>query len=279
MLTLYASSSLWSLWIDREPKTFVQNFPASITHANVTSGKVACISSESQYVLKLHSELCSKYNFTRLRTTHRSCSPKERRIKNWLLRFHINASSDEDFRSSHNIAISLFRRYRNVIDRGGGDNLKEFITAGVNAYALGCTDEGLRKELMDLKDSGVEIEGLQTYGGGTSVKFKVLSEEVHECILWLSIVFVTILCTPQPTVVRWSSTSPVSSEVLHQWKGFCALIANAYYMRGMAWLPVKTLQLEQMAVMGSVEEPSLVACRMRLVFNTLEVVSPQWPKV
>ncbi|OAY75599.1 hypothetical protein ACMD2_03111, partial [Ananas comosus] len=195
------------------------------------------------------------------------------------LRFHINASSDEDFRSSHNIAISLFRRYRNVIDRGGGDNLKEFIAAGVNAYALGCTDEGLRKELMDLKDSGVEIEGLQTYGGGTSVKFKVLSEEVHECILWLSIVFVTILCTPQPTVVRWSSTSPVSSEVLHQWKGFCALIANAYYMRGMAWLPVKTLQLEQMAVMGSVEEPSLVACRMRLVFNTLEVVSPQWPKV
>lgn len=169
MLTLYASSSLWSLWIDREPKTFVQNFLASITHANVTSGKVACISSESQYVLKLHSELCSKYNFTRLRTTHRSCSPKERRIKNWLvlhrlilsiffffihtrrkrkgnafslhtwfclillsvnplqLRFHINASSDEDFRSSRNIAISLFRRYRNVIDRGGGDNLKVWL--------------------------------------------------------------------------------------------------------------------------------------------------------
>lgn len=36
-------------------------------------------------------------------------------------------------------------------------------------------------------------------------------------------------------------------------------------------LPVKTLQLEQMAVAGHAEEPSVVASRMRLVFNTLEV--------
>lgn len=35
-------------------------------------------------------------------------------------------------------------------------------------------------------------------------------------------------------------------------------------------LPVKTLQLEQMAVVGSSEEPSVVASRMRLVFSTLE---------
>lgn len=39
---------------------------------------------------------------------------------------HINASSDEDYRSSRNIAISLFKRYRNVIDRGGADNLKVY---------------------------------------------------------------------------------------------------------------------------------------------------------
>ena len=38
-------------------------------------------------------------------------------------------------------------------------------------------------------------------------------------------------------------------------------------------LPVKTLQLEQMAVMGSSEEPSVVASRMQLVFSTLEVRS------
>ncbi|PKA49382.1 hypothetical protein AXF42_Ash014284 [Apostasia shenzhenica] len=192
---------------------------------------------------------------------------------------YINASSDEDYRSSRNIAISLFRRYRNVIDRGGGDNLKEFIDAGVNAYALGCTDEGLRKELQDMKNSGMEIDGMQSYRGGTSVRYKILSEEVQECILWLSILFITILCTPQPTIVRWSSTPPVSVEAMHYWKGFCSLIANAYYRKGMAWLPVKTLQLEQMAVMGAAEEPSVVASRMRLVFTTLEVVSPQWPRV
>lgn len=38
-----------------------------------------------------------------------------------------SVSPDDEFRSSRNIAISLFRRYRNVIDRGGGDNLKVYI--------------------------------------------------------------------------------------------------------------------------------------------------------
>lgn len=40
-------------------------------------------------------------------------------------------------------------------------------------------------------------------------------------------------------------------------------------------LPVKTLQLEQMAVAGHAEEPSVVASRMRLVFSTLEVSLPK----
>ncbi|KAF3322881.1 hypothetical protein FCM35_KLT12870 [Carex littledalei] len=233
------------------------------------------------WALKMHNISSFKFDFVRpwSHGMWRSLSDCASTRNHLLHRFHINASSDEDFKSSRNIAISLFKRYRNVIDRGGGENLKEFINAGVNAYALGCTDEGLRKELINLKESGTEIEGLQIYGGGTSVKFKILYEEVRECILWLSIVFITILCTPQPTIVRWSSTPPVSDDILQQWKGFCAIIANAYYMRGMAWMPVKTLQLEQMAVMGSAEEPSLVASRMRLVFSTLEVVSPQWPRV
>lgn len=198
--------------------------------------------------------------------------------KRWVCRLS-DISSDDEYRSSRNIATSLFRRYRNFIDRGGGDNLKEFISAGVNAYSLGCTDEGLRRELTDMKETGVEIEALQDYGGDTSLKSKICYEEVNECILCLSIIFITILCTPQPTIVRWSDTPPVSDEILLQWKGFCAIIANAYYVRGMAWLPVKTLQLEQMAVVGRTEEPSVVASRMRLVFSTLEVVSPQWPKV
>lgn len=36
---------------------------------------------------------------------------------------------------------------------------------------------------------------------------------------------------------------------------------------------MKTLQLEQMAVTGSSEKPSVVASRMQLVFSTLEVYS------
>lgn len=199
--------------------------------------------------------------------------------KRWLCRSQDSISPENEYRSSRNIAISLLRRYRNFVERGGGDNLKEFIIAGVNSYALGCTDEGLRKELTDMKESGDEIEAMQAYGGSTSLKYKIISQEIEECILWLGIVFITILCTPQPTVVRWSSTPSVSDKMLLQWNGFCAIIANAYYMRGMAWLPVKTLQLEQMAVMGNAEEPSVVASRMRLVFSTLEVVSPQWPRV
>ena len=34
------------------------------------------------------------------------------------------ASMNEDYRSSRNIAISLFRRYQTVVDRGGAENLK-----------------------------------------------------------------------------------------------------------------------------------------------------------
>ncbi|CAM8918433.1 unnamed protein product [Rhodiola kirilowii] len=198
--------------------------------------------------------------------------------KRWMCQVYDSSLSDDEYRSSRNIAITLFRRYRNCIDRGGGDSLKEFINAAVNAYALGCTDDGLRKELIDMKESGTEIDALQSFGGSTSLKSKIGMQEVDECILWLSIIFITILCTPQPTIVRWSSTPPVSEQIFPQWKGFCALIANAYFIKGMAWLPVKTLQLEQMAVVGSAEESSIVASRMRLVFSTLEVVSPQWPK-
>ncbi|WCJ20195.1 hypothetical protein M5689_002445 [Euphorbia peplus] len=213
---------------------------------------------------------------SQLRTHH---VPQRAASNRWLCRSHDSGSADDEYRSSRNIAISLFRRYRNVIDRGGGDNLKEFIGAGVNAYALGCTDEGLRKELIDMKESGIEIQAMENSGGSTSVKSKIFAKEIDECILWSSIVFITILCTPQPTIVRWSVTPPVSEEVQLRWKGFCALIANAYYVKQMAWMPVKTLQLEQMAVVGYSEEPSVVASRMQLVFSTLEVVSPQWPKV
>ncbi|KAJ0258012.1 Orotidine 5'-phosphate decarboxylase [Hirschfeldia incana] len=222
----------------------------------------------------------SRVPWSNVECFHSSFSPQGQinHRRNWMFCRSRN-NSDEEYRSSRNIAISLLRRYRTVIERGQGETLKEFISAGVNAYALGCTDEDLRKELMAMKESGLEIDRMESYHGSTQTKSKILLSEVDECILWLSIVFITILCTPQPTIVRWSSTPSVSEEILSKWRGFCAVIANAYYIRGMAWLPVKTLQLEQMAVMGEAEEPSVVASRMRLVFSTLEVVSPQWPRV
>jgi biotin operon repressor len=52
----------------------------------------------------------------------------------------------------------------------------------VNAYELGCTDEGLRKELTDMKDSGIEIEAMQSYGGSTSLKSKIISGEVSSTL-------------------------------------------------------------------------------------------------
>ncbi|KAJ0443327.1 hypothetical protein HanIR_Chr16g0819541 [Helianthus annuus] len=247
--------------------------PCKLTNVSVNS----CVVAKGCCSNAFHISPISWKGFTRDKIHHPSHQTTSKRL---LCQQQDSVSSDdEEYRSSRNIAISLFKRYRNFIDKGGGDNLKEFISAGVNAYALGCTDEGLRKELTNMKESSIEIEEMQTYGGGTSLKSKISYEEVNECILWLSIIFITILCTPQPTVVRWSPTSPVSDEIKLQWKGFCAIIANAYYLRGMAWLPVKTLQMEQMAVVGRSEEPSVVASRMRLVFSTLEVVSPQWPRV
>ncbi|GJN23354.1 hypothetical protein PR202_gb10996 [Eleusine coracana subsp. coracana] len=174
---------------------------ASVSHSK--SGCSAVYNSvEGHHTQKQHVH-SHKVSFTRV-SHHLYKSLKERTTRHWLVfvssrssinlaifitiisskafccmqhRFHANASMDDDFRSSRNIAISLFKRYKNVIDRGGGDNLKEFVSAGVQAYALGCTDEGLRKELMDIKDSGVEIEGLGTYGG-TGLKFKIHSSEV-----------------------------------------------------------------------------------------------------
>ncbi|KAI9123930.1 hypothetical protein K1719_005230 [Acacia pycnantha] len=277
MLTLYAPRAVVKCHLYQDSASEQQAYPSQINNVNFLN----CSSNFPKPFGSPHSTTSLSSSFSRkfdkqqksLHILHQVATHK------WLCGLHDSISSDDEYRSSRNIAISLFRRYRNSVDRGGGENLKEFIAAGVNAYALGCTDEGIRKELNDMKDSGMEIEAMQSYGGSTSLKSKIISEELNECVLWLSIIFITILCTPQPTIVRWSSTPPVSDEVRLQWKGFCALIANAYFMKGMAWLPVKTLQLEQLAVMGQAEKPSVVASRMRLVFSTLEVVSPQWPRV
>jgi hypothetical protein len=56
---------------------------------------------------------------------------------------------------------------------------QDFITAGVTAYAIGCTDEGLRGELLNARDSNEPLLELASSGGGTGVKLKITSEEVR----------------------------------------------------------------------------------------------------
>lgn len=48
----------------------------------------------------------------------------------------------------------------------------------MNAYALGCTDEDLRKELMAMKESGFEIDRMESCHGSTQTKSKILLSEV-----------------------------------------------------------------------------------------------------
>eukprot|EP00897_Mesotaenium_endlicherianum_P005498 jgi/Mesen1/4977/ME000248S04261 len=183
------------------------------------------------------------------------------------------ASFDNEFRSSRGIAQGVYKRYKCV----------EFVRAGVTAYAVGCTEEGLRKELLSLAReeavAAAEPLGVVPHGTATSLSVAptITQEEVDECLLWVSIVFITIMSAPEKVVLRWSTAAPVSAEAQLAWRGFCKLIANAYYLQGMAWFSVRRLQMEQMAVVGHAEEAAIVSDRMRLVFTTLEVVTPQWP--
>ena len=118
-----------------------------------------CSSAEGYHVQKPHIVHSHKVNFTR--TSHLLCKSLNERTTRHLLvflallfailitvffliikafccmqhRFHVNASPDDDFRSSRNIAISLFKQYKKVIDRGGGgENLKVFILVESSPY-------------------------------------------------------------------------------------------------------------------------------------------------
>ncbi len=66
-------------------------------------------------------------------------------------------------------------------------------------------------------------------------KYMCVCKQVKEHIFWISIVFITILCTPQPIIMRWSSTHVVSTKAQVQWQKYFALIINAYYVWGMVW--------------------------------------------
>jgi hypothetical protein len=59
-------------------------------------------------------------------------------------------------------------------------SLQDFINAGVTAYAVGCTTEDLRKELLNIGASG-ELEDTTTAvsSGAVGIKSKLTAEEVQ----------------------------------------------------------------------------------------------------
>lgn len=144
----------------RDPKLSEKS--ASAFHGKLGCSAV-CSSAEGHRVQKPHIVHSYKVSFTR--TSHHLCkSLNERTTRHCLVflalhfcdfghcfffvplskafccmqhRFHVNASpDDDDFRSSRNIAISLFKRYKNVIDRGGGENLNVLLLVECSPYLL-----------------------------------------------------------------------------------------------------------------------------------------------
>lgn len=196
-------------------------------------------------------------------------------------------SLEDDFASTRSIAAVLHRRYTAVVESGYRLHLKDFARASITAYAVGCTEEGLRKELIALlleQQQSTQVDGdpaatgraggaISPAAGSAPVD---VAKEVQECLIRVAVVFVTIHVLPQPIITRWSTSPAASPDSLLQWKGFCTLITKAYYDQGMAWYSVGRLQMEQMASCGQAEPAAVVSDRMRLVFTTLEVLDPRW---
>lgn len=83
---------------------------------------------------------------------------------------------------------------------------------------MGCTDEGLRKELTQLKESGVEIEALQIYGGTTSLKYKIFNEEVtHTAIVAFIAIWQGIAYIANNSIVLNYIIVYVSVQMLCEW--------------------------------------------------------------
>ncbi len=94
-----------------------------------------------------------------------------------------------------------------------------------------------------------------------------------------ALVFITLLTCPRATVTRWSAAPPVSAASLAAWRGFCALISDAYFHKGYAWYSIPRLQLEQAATLGAPEAAPVVVERMSLVYQTLNTVAPRFPSM
>ncbi len=59
---------------------------------------------------------------------------------------------------------------------------------------------------------------------------------------------------------------------------FLFLVSSHFSLRLARWFPIEKLQLEQSLSLGKADPPAIVAERARIVFTTLQMVAPQFPK-
>ena len=135
--------------------------------------------------------------------------------------------------------------------------VRDFTQEAILGYECGLTEASFQQFLTE-----------QTSG----------SLERRECLEMVCLVWIALLLSHQARN-RWSLSDPVSQETLERCRGFVELMAVSYFEKGMVWMPIERLQLEQMAIMGQAESTERVAEKARIVFTTLETVAPQFPSL
>lgn len=133
--------------------------------------------------------------------------------------------------------------------------VREFTGAAILGYECGLTEASLRQFLQQQP-----------------------VVEVRECVEMVCLVWITLLLSHK-AATRWSLSDPVSQDTLKRCQGFVELMVIAYFEKGMIWIPIERLQLEQTAVNGKAESTEHVAEKERIVFTTLETVAPQFPSL
>jgi hypothetical protein len=88
---------------------------------------------------------------------------------------------------------------------------------------------------------------------------------------------VYLKASPRCDIEPGCAVPVLTDETRARWRGFVALICNAYFDNRMASFPLDRLQLE-LRVSGRLERDDTVAEWSRLVYETLNHVAPQFPK-
>ncbi|KAK9812629.1 hypothetical protein WJX72_000912 [[Myrmecia] bisecta] len=97
--------------------------------------------------------------------------------------------------------------------------LKDFARSAILAYECGWTEELVLAEL-----TAADNADLVGQVGLVGQEFKQA-----DCMLCLSIVWITLLLSPRNSVNRWSTGAAVSEATMSAWGGFVKMITSAYF--------------------------------------------------